>query len=132
MNISNANLRRVLAIDGFAGAAMGLSHLFGAGALSDWTGMPVVLLQVAAVVVLGAACLATALALRAVPSSGWVRLLAAGNFAWVLASLWVAWGAGLPLTDVGMAWVIGQAVAVFVLAELEWMGSGPATRLVTA
>ena len=123
-SISASTLRRVLWLDAASGIGMGLSHLVLAGPLSAWTGIPATWLLAAAVIVFGAASLAAWLASRTAPPAGGVRLLAAGNFAWVAASLWLAFGANLPLTALGLTWVLLQAVTVLVLAELEWAGAG--------
>lgn len=131
-SISASTLRRVLWLDAASGMVMGLSHLVLAEPLAGWTGIPATWLQLAAVVVFGAASLAAWLATRASPPVAGVRLLAAGNFAWVAASLWLAFGAGLPLTALGLGWVLMQAVTVLVLAELEWTGSRQARGLVVA
>lgn len=122
--VSAATLRRVLWLDAVSGIGMGLSHLALAEPLSGWTGIPVAWLQVAAVIVFVAASLAAWLATRSSPPTTGVRLLAGGNFAWVAASLWLAFGAGLTLSALGLAWVLMQAVVVLVLAELEWIGAG--------
>ena len=130
--VSASTLRRVLWLDAASGIGMGLSHLVLAEPLSDWTGIPAAWLQLAAVVVIGAASLAAWLATRASPTAGGVRFLAAGNFAWVAASLWLAFGAGLPLTALGLGWVLMQAAVVLVLAELEWAGSRQVRGLIAA
>jgi hypothetical protein len=130
--VSASTLRSVLWLDAASGIGMGLSHLVLSEPLSGWTGIPATWLQLAAVVVFGAASLAAWLATRASSPGGGVRLLAAGNFAWVAASLWLAFGAGLPLTALGLGWVLMQAVVVLVLAELEWAGSRQARGLVAA
>lgn len=121
--VSASTLRRVLWLDAASGLGMGLSHLVLAEPLSGWTGIPAAWLQVAALVVCGAASLAAWLANRAEPPAGGVKLLAAGNFAWVAASLWLAFGAGLSLTTLGLGWVLAQALMVLVMAELEWAGA---------
>lgn len=131
-SISASTLRRVLWLDAASGMVMGLSHLALAEPLSGWTGIPAAWLQPAAVVVFAAASLAAWLATRASPPAAGVRFLAAGNFAWVAASLWLAFGAGVPLTALGLGWVLMQAVVVLVLAELEWAGSRQARGLVAA
>lgn len=130
--ISASTLRRVLWLDAASGLGMGLSHLVLAEPLSGWTGIPAAWLQVAALVVLGAASLAAWLATRVEPPAGGVKLLAAGNFAWVAASLWLAFGAGLSLTPLGLGWVLAQAVMVLVMAELEWAGARRAQGLAMA
>lgn len=123
-NVSESTLRRVLWLDAASGLAMGLSHFALAGPLSAWTGIPAVWLEVAAVIVLGAASVAAWLASRSSPPAAGVRLLAAGNFAWVAASVWLAFGAGLPLTTLGLGWLLAQALMVLLLAEIEWAGAG--------
>lgn len=130
--ISASTLRRVLWLDAASGLGMGLSHLALSEPLSGWTGIPAAWLQVAALVVFGAASLAAWLASRADPPAGGVKLLAVGNFAWVAASLWLAFGAGLPLTALGLGWVLAQALMVLVLAELEWAGARRAQGLAMA
>ena len=130
--VSSTTLRRVLAIDAVLGLGMGLSHLALSDSLSTWLGLPLAWLQVAAVIVLVAASMAGWLATRHSPPGGGVRLLAMGNLGWVAASLWVALGAGLALTPLGLAWVLLQAAVVFVLAELEWVGARSAPMLATA
>ena len=131
-SISASTLRRVLWLDAASGLGMGLSHLVLAEPLSGWTGIPVTWLQLAALVVFGAASLAAWLATRAEPPAGGVKLLATGNFAWVAASLWLAFGAGLSLTTLGLGWVLAQAVVVLLMAELEWAGARRAQGLAMA
>lgn len=123
LNVSVSALRRVLWLDAVSGLVMALAHFGFSSRLSEWLGLPLAWLQVSGVVVFGAALLSGALALRSHPPAAGVRLLAAGNFVWVAASVWAVLGAGLTLTTLGMAWVLLQAVFVFVLAELEWAGS---------
>lgn len=129
--VSASTLRRVLWLDAASGIAMGISHAALAGSLSVWTGIPALWLEIAAVIVFGAAALAAWLATRASPPFAGVRLLAAGNFPWVAASGWLAFGAGLSLTAPGLAWVLAQA-AVLLLAELEWAGSRRDKRVALA
>lgn len=131
-SVSASTLRRVLWLDAISGLGMGVSHLALAGPLSGLTGIPSTWLQVVAVVVFCPAALSAWLASRvSTPTTG-VRMLAAGNFAWVAASLWVAFGAGLTLTPLGLGWVLLQAAVVFVLAEIEWAGSATTELRVAA
>lgn len=130
--VSVSTLRRVLGLDAACGIGLGLSHLALAGSLSTWTGIPANWLQVTALIVIVVASTAGWLAARTEPPVGGVRLLAAGNFAWVAASLWLAFGSGLPLTGLGLGWVLAQALVVLVMAELEWAGARGAQRLAMA
>lgn len=130
--VSSTTLRRVLAIDAVLGLGMGLSHWALADRLTVWLGMSPAWLQAAALIVLAAASMAGWLALHRSPSGAAVRVLAVGNAGWVVASLWVAFGAGLALTSLGLVWVLLQAATVFVLAELEWAGTRTVPALVHA
>ena len=121
--VTESALRRVLWLDAASGLGMGLSHLLFADLLSVWTGIPPTWLLASAVLVFGAASLAAWLASRTSPPPVGVRLLAVINLVWVVASAWLALGAGLPLTALGVGWVLLQAATVLVMAELEWIGS---------
>lgn len=121
--IRNSTLRHVLWIDAATGLVMGVSHWLGSAAIAHWSGVPAHVVQVAATVVLAAASLAAWLASRQQLSPPGVRWLAAGNFAWVAASAWLAWGSPFAITPLGQGWVALQGLAVLVLAELEWAGS---------
>ena len=132
LNLSVSALRRVLWLDAASGLGMAVAHFVFSGLLSEWQGLPLAWLQVSGVIVCGAALLSGALASRAHPPAAGVRLLAAGNFLWVAASVWAVWGAGLALTTLGVVWVLLQAAFVFGLAELEWAGSRQAQRLAVA
>lgn len=123
MQPSTLMLRRILAFDAASGAAMAIAHFGASEKLSSWLGLPAWWLTVSGLILLGAVSLAATLALQALPSRRGVRLLAIGNFVWVAASIWVVSGAGLALTPFGVTWVLLQAVVVFVLAELEWLGT---------
>lgn len=132
LNLSVSALRRVLWLDAISGLAMAVAHFGFSGLLSEWLGLPPAWVLASGVIVCGAALLSGALALRALPPAPGVRLLAAGNFLWVAASIWAVWGAGLSLTTLGIAWVLIQAIFVFGLAEMEWAGSRRALRLAAA
>ncbi len=129
LKLSVSALRRVLWLDAASGLGMAIAHFVFPQQLSDGLGLPLVWLQVSGLIVCGAVTLSAVLAAHAQPPVAGVRLLVAGNFLWVAASMWTVWGAGLPLTTLGMFWVLLQAAFVFGLAELEWIGSRHAQRL---
>lgn len=64
---------------------------------------------------------ALAMILRSNSTAG-VPYLIGANFAWVAASLYVAFGPSFAPTLLGQAFVCVQAAAVFVLAELQVIG----------
>lgn len=115
-------LRRVLAFDAMSGAGTGALHLLLAPTLSMWLGLPEALLQALGVATFAFVALAGWLALQASPQRGPLMALVLLNFAWALGCLWLAFGAAVNPTPLGMAYLLVQAVVVFVLAELQWMG----------
>jgi len=132
LNLSVSALRRVLWLDAASGLGMAVAHFGFSDLLTEWLGLPLAWLQVSGVIVCGAALLSGVLTSRTLPPAAGVRLLAAGNFLWVAASVWAVWGAGLALTTLGAVWVLLQAAFVFGLAELEWAGSRQAQSLAVA
>lgn len=114
-------LPSVLWADAASGAGTALLHLTAAGALAPLLGLPHGLLVASGLLLLvfvaGAAWLANC---DPVPAAG-VRLLMAGNWAWVLAcvGLLLAGAAG---NTWGQAYLVIQALAVAALAELQWLG----------
>ncbi len=118
---SPAGLRRVLAFDAVSGAATGALQLGLTGLLAQWLGLPGPLLQGSGIAIFAFVLLAGWLAVQAAPPRAALAALAAGNFAWVAGCVVLALGAAPALTPLGVAYLLAQAVVVFVLAELQWM-----------
>lgn len=111
--------RRVLWVDAITGTGSALLQLAAPATVSSLLGLPVPLVQEAAWVVLAfVAFIGYLLAQRTLPLAG-VRLLALGNAAWVVGSLWLVVGAGLALTPMGVGYVLAQAALVGMLAYLQ-------------
>lgn len=113
-------LRGVLWADAASCFASGALQLAALDALPRLFGLPQLLLLDTGVFLVAYALLAAWAASRPVPPRGWVALFAAGNLAW-------AAGCGLAVallqpTALGVAWIVMQAIAVLVLADLQWMG----------
>lgn len=113
-------LRGVLWADAASCFASGALQLAALDALPRLFGLPQLLLLDTGVFLVAYALLAAWAASRPVPPRGWVALFAAGNLAW-------AAGCGLLVallqpTALGVAWIAMQAIAVLVLADLQWMG----------
>lgn len=110
-------LRHVLWLDALTCVATGLllsvMHL----KLAEWLGLPAPLLLYAGLSLFPIAAFMAWTAQR--PAAPAVWLVIGGNVLWVLGSLAVL---ALSPTAIGYAFVIVQAVAVAVLAELEYMG----------
>ncbi|QHE85143.1 hypothetical protein [Hydrogenophaga sp. BPS33] len=128
---SPLGLRRVLWADALSGSGTAGLHLALAGSLSPWLGLPTGLLSASGIVLLLYVALAGALALQPTPPRAWLTTLIVGNFAWVAACLVLLFGGVVSPTPLGQAYLVVQAVAVFVLAELQWTALRR-TRLATA
>ena len=115
-------LRRVLGFDALSGAATGALHLLLASVLAAWLGLPEALLQASGVAIFAFVALAGWLALQASPPRGPLLLIVLLNAAWALGCLWLAFGHAPGPTPLGVVYLVVQAAAVIVLAELEWMG----------
>jgi hypothetical protein len=118
---SPVGLRRVLWADALSGTGTAVLHLALAGTLSGLLGLPAALLSASGILLLLYVALAGTLALQATPSRALLGALVVGNFAWVAACLALLFGGLVSPTPLGQAYLAVQAVAVLVLAELQWM-----------
>ena len=116
---SSLSLRTLLAIDAATCALMGTALLAAPQALGEALGLPTALVGWAGVLLFPCALLMLVAALpRATPPAlAWLVVI--GNGAWVLASLAVATVVFTP-TVLGVAFVLAQAIAVAVIAALEY------------
>ena len=111
-------LPTVLWADAGSALATGLLQLAAAPLLAQWFGLPPVLLTASGWVLLAVAAYAAWCARQ--PRRPAVLALVAGNALWVLGCLELLFTGGAG-TLLGQAWLVVQAVAVGVLAELEWI-----------
>jgi hypothetical protein len=118
----DALLRLALRLDAAASGAMGLAFAAAAPVLDGFLGIPTGWL-----VGLGAFLMVYALGLvwiaarpRIPAALAWTVIL--GNLAWVLASVAALVAGWFPLTAVGTAVTIAQAVAVAGFADLQYVG----------
>ena len=120
--VSTTFLRRVLALDAASCALLGLLLVLDAAALSPLFGLGERLLFGAGLLLLPLAAFIAWLASRPSPPSLLVWLVIVGNVAWTVESfLLVATESGR-ITALGTAFVAGQALAVLVVAMLEYAG----------
>jgi hypothetical protein len=113
------SLRPLLAVDAVTCAGMGVVLTFGSGPLAGWTELPPGLLRYA-----GIALIAIAVVIAAVAASRTLRPLAvraiiAGNVLWVAASAAVLVPGWLAPNELGVAFIIAQALVLVVLIGLE-------------
>ena len=103
-------------------AATGALQVAFTGALARLTGLPEALLMGTGVFLLAYAAAAAFMASRSTPPRTLIGLVVAGNFGWAAACAVLLVSGAFPVTALGTAWVIAQAVTVVVLAELQWTG----------
>lgn len=115
-------LRAVLALDALSGAGTAVLQLTLAGWLSHLLGLPALLLFASGAALWLFVAAAAWLAAHQAPPVAGVRGLALANGAWVAGCLWLLF-TGAAGTLAGQAYLVIQAVAVGVLAELQWMGA---------
>ncbi|MFT3814522.1 MAG: hypothetical protein QM740_14270 [Acidovorax sp.] len=115
-------LSRVMAVDAASCAGTGALQLALADPMAALTGLPAPLLLGTGAFLVAYALAAAWMALRNPVPRRLVGLVVLGNFGWALACGALAWGGALPLTALGYAWLLVQAVVVVALAELQWMG----------
>lgn len=113
-------LPAVLWVDAASAAASGALQLAVSGPLARWLGLPQPLLLASGGVLLLVAAYAAWLAGSRPASRAGVLALAGLNAAWVLGCLDLLLS-GTAGTAFGTAWLVLQAVAVGLLAELEWL-----------
>ena len=113
-------LRRLLWVDGAAGAAVGIAVIALAGPLSDLEGLPRGLLLATGAANGLYACYSLSLALRDRASRRSVTVLAAANGAWAVVCLGLVVAFGPGATAFGVAHLAGEAAFVGGLAVLEW------------
>jgi len=123
MNGNHAKLLRVvLAFDAITCLLMGSVLLIAGSALGELFAIPPVVLRVAGAVLLVFAAGVGHLARRMVLSSAGVIAVIALNALWATESLLALWVGWLDPNALGTAFVVAQALAVAVIAEVQYIG----------
>ncbi|MET3182355.1 UNVERIFIED_ORG: hypothetical protein ABIC43_005531 [Variovorax guangxiensis] len=115
-------LPNVMWADAASCAATGALQVAFTDALARLTGLPAPLLMGTGVFLLAYAAMAAFMASRPTPPRTLIGLVVVGNFGWAVACISLLVSGIFPVTAVGVAWVLAQAVCVIVLAELQWTG----------
>ncbi|MDI1237638.1 MAG: hypothetical protein PSV26_09180 [Polaromonas sp.] len=115
-------LRSVLWLDAATGAATGALQLLLTGWLAALLGLPETLLVASGWAILGYVALICFIATRQWMLAGLVWLLIGANLLWVAACLALLLGDVVTPTLTGKAFIAIQAVAVGLLAEMQWVG----------
>jgi hypothetical protein len=114
------SLRRLLLVDAAISGATGILLMAGAGGLHALFGVPPALIRSAGLVLLPFAAMVLYFARSEALSSGRVWTVIVMNVAWVAASFVVLVSGWIDPTALGMAFVVLQALAVAVLAEVQY------------
>ena len=115
-------LRRVLWLDAATGGVTGLMQVLLAKHLSELLGLPVGLLVASGWAIFGYVALIALIATRQPIPQALVWLLIVANGLWVLGCLALLFGGLVAPTLMGQAFIAVQALAVGLLAELQWFG----------
>ena len=121
MHRSNLFLRYALLADAVASGLTGLLLIGGADLLTGLLGLPVALMRESGLLLIPYVALVAFVGTREQIAFGAVKVIIALNVLWVLGSAGLLVGFVGP-TVLGYAFVIVQAVAVGVFAELQLIG----------
>ena len=116
------SLRHAVLVDGAASGAMGLMLMAGAGLLTDLLGVPANFLFWVGAVLLPWMAVLLVIGRAERPSAGAVETVIAVNALWVAGSIVFAVWNPFGMTALGVAFVVAQALAVTVFAELQFFG----------
>ncbi len=115
-------LRLALIADAAASGATALLMLAGAGLIAGLLGLPVGLLRYAGLILVPFVVFVAYVGTRPEIPRGAAGAIVVVNFAWVAASVALLVSGAVTPTMLGYAFVLVQALAVGVLAELQWIG----------
>lgn len=115
-------LPRLMLVDAIASGATAALLIAAADLLAPMLQLPGGLLRGAGVVLVPFVAWVYGLSRQASPPRAAVAAVVAINFAWVVASAWVAFGGPWQPSLFGVGFVLAQAFAVLAFADLGWFG----------
>ena len=115
-------LRRAILADAIFSGVSALLLTFGAGALAPWLNLPEALLRETGLFLIAYAALVGWLGTRQSMPKPLVVVVIAGNAAWTLASIALLFSGAVTPNLLGEAFVVAQAIATGVFAELQYIG----------
>jgi len=117
---SSIFLRKVLVADAVISGITGLALLVGAGPLEELFAVPAALLRVTGLILIPFAAIVLFFSTEISHSRVWAVITV--NAAWVAASVLVLFSGWIQPNAFGIAFVLGQALVVAVLTELQFAG----------
>jgi hypothetical protein len=115
-------LRRAIQFDAVFSGVSALLLTLGAGMLAPWLNLPEALLRESGLFLIAYAALVGWLGTRQAMPKPLVWIMISGNAAWTLASIALLFSGWVTPNLLGEAFVAMQAVAVGVIAELQYVG----------
>lgn len=115
-------LRQALALDAIASGALGAAMAVLPGPIARLLNLPQPLVLYVGLFFVGFALFLAALMRQSRPVPALVWLVIAGNAAWAIGSIAVLFTGWIAPNTIGIVAIAGQAVAVAVFAELEFIG----------
>ena len=122
MNRQNMFLRYALLADAVASGATGLLMIAGADILTGLLGLPVALMREAGLLLVPYVALVAFVGTRENMPAAAVKVIVVLNVLWVAGSIGLLMSGWVAPTVLGYAFVIAQAGAVAVFAELQLIG----------
>ena len=120
-------LKRALTIEALMTGATALLLVFAAGVLARLLAVPEPLLRYAGIALVPFVVFVAIIARRPAVPLATVLAVIGLNVAWVAASVWLLLGARIQPNALGYAFIIAQAVAVALFAEVQYVGLRRAT-----
>ena len=115
-------LRKALLLDAAASGATAILLIAGAGLLDGLLGLPVALMREAGLILVPFVAFVAWVGTRESVARGAVWTIIAANALWAAASIGLLASGLVAPTALGYAFVIAQAAAVGLFAELQYMG----------
>jgi hypothetical protein len=115
-------LRNVILLDAAASGGTGLLMIAGAGLLEGLLGLPAALLRGAGLVLVPYVAFVVWAGTRQSVERGGVWAIIVANALWAVASIGLLVGGWVAPTALGYVFVVGQALVVALLGELQYAG----------
>ena len=125
-------LRRALLADAIFSGVAAVGFTFGAGAFASLFNLPEALLRETGLFLIAYTALVGWLAARSSVPKALVLLVIVGNAAWTLGSIALLFSGAVSPNLLGQVFVVAQAIATGVFAELQYIGLRKSGGVVTA
>ena len=125
-------LSRALLADAIFSGVAAVALTLGAGALAPFLNLPEVLLRETGLFLIAYTALVGWLATRSTVAKALVLLVIVGNAAWTLGSIALLFSGAVSPNLLGQVFIVAQAIATGVFAELQYIGLRKSGGTVTA